>query len=444
MTRRVCSLSFSFVFLACTVGAAGPDDAVVPSGLAASVASQLLAECGASRAKTAAISVAGGPGLEGSPATVATARVLEDRMFTTGLADAAPGVADCEVALVLSRTGGRIALGGAVRSKSGRSGWVLASEPETPSWAPWLAPLLPAPPDVAGFTWGRASAIDGDVLDADGGDLDGDGLAELVAVTRDRLTVFRLREGEIGIATSVALAPGDAADIATRAPRALVRVGPGAGGPGEVLLRFTDERRTRVFGWTNTNGGSLEPRADRDGVVLSARPTARGADLVTMEGLAPGTNHFVDPPKVKRGAAWKTPASLGAWLDLRDADLTATARIAEAGASFALLGADGALRLLRSDLSELSRVPSCGSAFALADWDADGKAEALCAGTAGSARDSLSLVTSGGATWTAAVDGAVVGLASGPQAGGSTAALAFVRNPEGSGTAVWLLTRRTP
>ena len=442
MTRRVVSALF-VLLLAFTAGAS-PEEASSPAALSASIASQLLAECGAARAKTAAVSIAGAPGLEGAPAVLAAARLLEDRLFapSTGLAPEAPGNADVEVALVLSRTSGRVALGGGVRSRSGRSTWVLASEPETPAWAPWLLPLWRAPAEASGFVWSRAGTLGGDVLDADGGDLDGDGYAEFVAVTRDELVVFRLADGEPVVVARTALVPADAAEVATRAPRAFVRVAPGAGGPGEVLLRFTDERRTRVFAWSSA--GALEPRGERDSVILSARPTARGAELVSLEQLAPGTNHFVDLPKVKRGATWKTPASVGAWLDLRDADVTATTRIVEGGAAFALLGADGVLRLLRSDLSELSRVPSCGAAFALTDWDADGKSEALCAGASG-AGDSLKVATSGGASWSASLDGAVAGLASGPQLRGSTAALAFVRSPDGSpGTAIWLLTRRAP
>lgn len=442
-------LAFAILALlvTCAAGAASPPDEGSPSTLAASIATQLLAESDAARAKTAAVSISGAPGLEGAPALVAVARILEDRIFapSTGLTPVEPGAADIEVALSLSRTAGRIALGGAVRSRGARRTWVLASAAETPEWAPWLTPLLPSPADVAGFAWARVATLAGEVLDADGGDLDGDGIAELVAATRDELTVFRLPGpgNDVVVAGRVALGAGEAADPATRAPRALVRVSPGAGGPGEIWLRFTDERRTRVFAWVN---GGLEPRGDREGLVLSARPTARGPEIISLEGLAPGTNHFVDPPKVKRGATWKTPASLGAWLDFRDADVTATARIGEAGASFALLGADGALRLLRSDLSELSRVPACGAAFALADWDADGKPEALCAGAVTSGRgDSLALTTTAGARWSAPVDGVVAGIAAGPQAGGGTAALAFVRDPDGApASAVWLLSRRAP
>lgn len=415
-----------------------------PSALADALAAQILAECDATSAKTAAVSIAGAPGLEGVPALIAAGRALEDRIFREGgtLSEAAPDAADVSVSLVLSRAGGRVVLGGGVRTRSGRTAWVLASTPETPEWAPWLTGIAPALSDAAGFTWRRAASITGDVLDADGGDLDGDGVAELVAVTRDEVLVLRIANGEATIAARTTLAPTAPAAIATRAPRAFVRVSPGAGSPGELFVRFTDEQRARVLVW-NGASESLEARGERDGVVLASRPTARGPDVVAAE-MAAGTNHFAEPPKVKRASSWKAPASLGTWLDLRDADLTATARIAEAGPSFALLDADGSLRLLRGDLSEIARQTGCGSAFALADWDADGKADALCAGSdATGSTDSLALETSGGAKWSTTVDGTVVGLAAGPQ-NGSTAALAFVRDAHGApGTTLWLLLRST-
>lgn len=433
-------LVLALILLASAPVALANEDAS-PSALAQSLATQILVECEAAGAKTAAISIRGAAGLEGVPALVAVARVLEDRVFGRSLTEAPVETADVEIALVLSRTNGRIAVGGAVHRRGGRPSWVIASAPETPAWAPWLDGIAPPPTDSGGFTWRRIAALTGEVVDADAGDLDGDGVAEIVAVTRDEALVLRVNAGDATIVARVALPPGEPSETATRAPRAFVRVVPGAGGPGEVLVRFTDERRTRALAWDPATG-SLDARPDRDGIVLASRLTVRGPDVIALEAASPGTNHFVDPPRVKRGAAWKQPVALGAWLDLREADLTATARIAEAGAVFGLLDAEGTLRLLRSDLTEISRIAKCGAAYALADWDGDAKPEALCA-SASSREDSLTLAGTNDAKWTSPVGGAIAAIAAGPQAGDATAAIVFVRDASGApGTAMWLLTRR--
>ena len=442
-------LRFLFALFAAT-GLTAPNASAAeeppPRALAQAVAEQILAEAQAARARSVAVSVAAAPGLERVPALVAAGRALEDRLFADGRLAAAPeGAADLAVELRLSRQSGRIALGGSARTRDGaRSNWVLASVAETPEWAPWLEPIAPTVPDAAGFAWRRVGALDTAVLDADGGDLDGDGLAELVALTRTEVLVFRLAGRGAEIAFRTALPPGEPAGVATRAPRGFVRVAPGAGGPGQVLVRLTDERRTRVFMW-DPGTGRLEPRGVRDGaVVLASRPTLRGSEVLSAN-LEPGTNHFDDLPRVRRGASWKTPAAGDGWLDLRAADVTATARLTGAGASYALLDGAGVLRLLGNDLGELSRVEDCGTAFALADWDADGKADALCAAATprDGGGDALSLSSTNGAVFRTELDGAIAALAAGPQADGETAALVFVRETAApSSTAIWLLRRR--
>lgn len=418
-------------------------DAPPPQRLAEDVAAQIRELAREVRARTVRITVAGAPGLEGVPALIAAADELETSLFAPGtkLEAAAEGApADLEGALQLSRSAGRVALGGAVRAAS-RTSWVLASDAESPSWAPWLEQAFAPAADARGFVWRRALTVDGEVLDADGGDLDGDGIAEFVAVTRTEALAFRVgAHGRAELLSRTPLPPAESAPVATRAPRAFVRVVEGAGGPAEVLVRFTDERRTRVLAWSPSTA-RLETRGEREGVVLASRPTARGPETIAVDP-APGTNHFAEAPKVRRGASWKQPASLGPWLDLRGADLTATARVTETGPAFALLDAEGSLRLLRGDLADAGRVTGSGSAFALADWDGDGRAEPLFSGAArGRDADTLTLELPG-KPWSASVDGWVAALAAGPQPDG-TAALAFVRTAGVPSTSVWLLRRET-
>src|SRR5439155_8425226 len=141
--------------------------------------------------------------------------------------------------------------------------WLLASVTETPEWWPWLA-AQPGVADAAGFVFRRTGALEGVVRDADAGDLDGDGKADFAAATDEDLLIFAIGPGGPALRARAALSetpPLPDAPVATRDPRTFVRIVPGAGAPGEVLVRPSAEAKTRVFGW---DGGKLVRRADRE------------------------------------------------------------------------------------------------------------------------------------------------------------------------------------
>lgn len=369
------------------------------------------------------------PDLVGAPALLDIAAAIEAEL---GGRLAAPGEpADLDVVAELARVRGRIALGGPVVKGGATRDWVLASVEETPGWWAWLSPVGASSVDASGFAWGRVGNLDGEVRDADAGDLDGDGRVEIAAATRDELVVFAVRATGVAEIARAPLGAIPPAEVATRAPRTFVRI-VNTGSP-EIHVRASDERKTRVFGW---EGGRLVRRAERDPIVLATRPGGR--EPVIGE-LAPGTNAFAEAPKLRRGSGGEPLASTGGpWIDARAADLSALEQLGTTGPAWGLLDATGNLRLLRSDFAETSRIAHTGAAFAIADFDADGSADALVSrdGPADAA-DRVTLVSGAITKWSAETDGPVAAIAAGPTTEAGVAALVFVRAAET--TEVWLL-----
>src|SRR5436305_911924 len=86
---------------------------------------------------------------------------------------------------------------------------------------------------------------------------------DVAAVAGDEtLWILSLAGGTPSLIASAPLSeepPMPPAEVATRDPRTFVRIVGGAGSGGEVLVRRSDESRTRVFGFES---GKLVRRAD--------------------------------------------------------------------------------------------------------------------------------------------------------------------------------------
>lgn len=425
--------------------AAADADLSPPADLATRFGQSLLAAAARVNARAVRVELAGDGELEGAPALAAMSRALDATLYAPGKlvpAGGAGATPDLEAVAHLRRVRGRISLDAALTAHGATVDWALASSEETPEWWPWLEPPAHPPASSSGILWRHVGALAQTVEDADAGDLDGDGVAEFAVATASELLVLRVSGAGPEVAATALFDEGPAVDpaaIATRSPRTFVRVITAPGGAGEVWVRRTDEQRTRVYGF---EGARLVRRGDRDELALASRRTPRGTDVVTA-ALADGTNRFEDAPGIRRAAnAPAKPLARGAWTDLRPATLTAASLVAGTGPFYGRLDASGTLSLLGADFGELARIPHCGEAFALADLDGDGVADALCAADHPASEDDvLSLFLSrGGATsaaWTSTLDGPMRAVAAGPAAGGP-AALAFVE-PHDGGTDVYLL-----
>ncbi|HVO30541.1 MAG TPA: hypothetical protein VMV18_07390 [bacterium] len=415
-----------------------------PVDLADRFAASMLAAAKRANARAVRVDLAGEEDLAGAPALAVISHELDSALYGPGKLTPAGGAApaDLEIVARLSRARGRVVLGGAVTAHGATVDWALASSEERPEWWPWLSAPVSAPPIAPGLSWRRVGSIPQNVEDADAGDLDGDGLVEFAVATASELLVFRMgATGPESIAT-VPFDDGpqpDSAEIATRAPRTFVRVVSTPGGPGEVLVRRSDERRTRVYAW---EAGHLARRADREGLVLAERETARGRDVVTAE-LAPGTNRFDAPPQPRRaGGATAKPLPDVRWIEFRPASLSAAAVATEGGPFYGMVDANGILYVLGADFSSPLQIGHTGTAFALADLDGDGKVDVLSSydvrGSGGS-REHLSLFLAkdhGDAAFSQPLDYDITAIAAGTGTAGP-AALVFLAAPDG--TDVWML-----
>lgn len=411
--------------------------AAPPELLGAAWARQVLAKARAAGVRRVQVTLDPAPELARAPAALAIAAAIERTLHDEGGLEPMPD--GWRIVARFERHGGRLHLG-ATLPREGSADYALASAAETDAWWGWLhAPMAPAT-DASGFAFGPVGALDLDVVDADAGDLDGDGRVEVVVATADAVVVFAIdREGPRRLAEA-ALPPPDprAGHVASRAERTFVRIIPGAGAPGEVRVHRTAEGRTRVFGW-EPGTRTLGRRADRRELVLATVFRRGGVDVVEATPEA-GTNRFREPPSLRAGRR-ATRARIDApWLDLRGANLATLDALAAQGPSFALLGEDGRLRMLDRALAETDSLAGCGAAFALADFDGDGRAEPLCAGDGPIAtRDRLVLGPAGAPRFRAEVDGTVVALAAGLSSDGTPVALVFVRSAALPGVEVWSL-----
>ena len=151
----------------------------------------------------------------------------------------------------------------------------------------------PKPPVPVAVKWKakRVASLDlgSQLLALAAGDLDGDGKAELVALTERHVVVLRPAKKSLAEVARVAL-PSDAASIRPRDAVGTLVIARGDGGVAEIRARAST--RGRGARWT------LDGKTLREVGPLPAFPLC--ADLSGT--LAPGRNYFVDPPAAAGGA----------------------------------------------------------------------------------------------------------------------------------------------
>jgi hypothetical protein len=230
-------------------------------------------------------------------------------------------------------------------------------------------PAAPPPVPIA-VTWRarQLAAIDfaAPLLALRAVDIDGDGPAELVAVTAAELRVMRVVPGGPAAATLARAAlVGAPAVIAPREPGATAVATRATDGSLTIAARLS---ALAAGGLWQMRAGSLERLAETDGFVLC--PGVRAE-------LAPGRNYFAGPSVQWAFADWAAPAvperfyTLACRDDLRGPDghrYGAAAAVDDAGRLHVWQFGP------RAQVGTVKRV---GAALALADVDNDGALEVI-------------------------------------------------------------------
>lgn len=185
------------------------------------------------------------------------------------------------------------------------------------------------------------------------GDLDGDTLQEIVALTPTQVVVLSsggqvLARRDLGALPRAARPPRD--------PAGAVAVEPGEGGKARILAFSSGRARGEVL---ELSGGELKPLSYLEQPALAAGKAG------TLLGLpVPGKNLF--GPEVRLG---------GRVVVLPFGPLAVAANPRAAGPTFLCVGPDGAASTLDADLKPTPLSGQHGAAAALGDLDGDGAAE---------------------------------------------------------------------
>jgi hypothetical protein len=235
--------------------------------------------------------------------------------------------------------------------------------------------FLPPVPLVAALTFARGKALEREVLALACDDLDRDGAPEIATVSRESVTVVRLREGKVSPIHSRPWRDLSEKDPSPwREPMALAFAAPAEaeGGvplPGDLVVSSTDRRRSARVGLDLAGGLSYSGFALPTGTAYSC--VALDADTLTGP-LTPCKE--TDGSRVgPRVAAPHRPSVTGRFDTYASATLVTTD-----GAPFSVWAGreDGRLEV-RDDAGHLATATTSGAQLAVGDLDQDGNPEIL-------------------------------------------------------------------
>lgn len=300
-------------------------------------------------------------------------------------------------------------------------------------------PLVPPTPTPVRWRQRRAGSVDlgAPLLALIAADVDGDGRAELVALTSRELVALRPAARRADVVARAEL-PGEPPAVRPRAPVGTLVAAPGDGGPIVLRARTTERATAATFRFS-------------DGALVAVPDDAAAFPLCghAAAALYPGRNTFDAVSFVWLGAQPAPQPPERFWTAACRDDL-----VDPLGARtqlFAVVGDDGNLRLDRwgpAGRTQL-QIDDVGAAFALADVDTDGHVDVIAsAATAPGRGDRVSVYEWVGdelqrAYRTRSFAGGVVGIATGDVDGdGATDVIAAVRLPNATQIDLWLLTSR--
>ncbi|RMH42542.1 MAG: hypothetical protein D6689_07880 [Deltaproteobacteria bacterium] len=260
------------------------------------------------------------------------------------------------------------------------------------------------------------------------GDVDGDGRAELVAVTTAEVAIVS-SDGRAPRVVARAPLPAEPAVPRSRDPVGAAVVADVDGdGRTEIVARSSDRARAGAWTW---RGGELVATAPRDGFFVCR-------DVVA--DLVPGRNYY---SRARTRPELPVP---DAWVGLACADVAdATGRLWRWRA---VVGVDGALVAWRDDDRARYAIAGRGYAIAIGDIDGDGAPEVVTATARPPGRGDRAEVYSlaGGVTRRVAqgppVAGGIAGVAIADVDGdGGRDAIVAVRDPGAAEVELWRLNR---
>jgi hypothetical protein len=235
--------------------------------------------------------------------------------------------------------------------------------------------FLPPVPLVAALDFARGKAIEREILALACEDLDRDGAPEIATVSRENVTLVRLRDGKVSpIHTRPWRDLSDKDPSPWREPMALAFAAPpeSEGGvplPLELVLSSTDRRRSARVGMTlapgTTYAGFALPTGSAFSCVVHDSDTLTGP-LSPCQRVGDSTAQPAGPPPSR-------PSVTGRFDTYASATLVTTD-----GAPFNVWAGreDGKLEV-RDDAGHLATAPTSGAQLAVGDLDQDGVPEIL-------------------------------------------------------------------
>lgn len=426
--RRLLRLLFALLALGAPLGVQAGDKDVQSaslSELAAAFAREAQAAATRHHVVLEPRSLSAGDGLQASAALQILAADIDRRLGSAGPSTKRQAA----LPAVVEVRGGRLIISAPVLDESGHAlDAVAASIPLTSAVETLLSY---GPLQASGFTLRRIGTVSERVLDADVGDIDGDGREEIAALTATQIHILRYHGGRMERLASARL-PRVTSRRPVRDPRGVIAIAEGS--PAVLYARLADREQTHEVRWSD---GRLVFGANRTDVVVSTQSSGSG-NVLSLARFEPGTNQLRADVRLGTGRRVRK-RSIEPFYALRSVD---------GAQQLALLDTRHTLHLYDRDLSKSSfSVADCGSGFAVADFVGDRAAEVLCSGVDVPVHpDRLRLIDidTGSVLWTSPElpggVGAIVTLhesESGPRA-----ALLFVDDTaRAGGTTLWWLRR---